>query len=352
MSLKEKFQNIFRKNKSKIEYLHPNAPGKLPYLGIRYQIHYHTCNLDCPYCIIKWKTNENAFNFQTFHDILGKIRELPYEVCLRLGIGGEVFTSDAILDEIKKICNEENNIFGINFSSNIYSDWEKVIHPFLDSINTNKLGMGCTLHDLVIDDIDLFFEKVEKIKKAGVLLYVGYVAIPQMIKRLPEYKKRCEDIGVPLILNGLIGKLTGVEGVDPDKRYPKDYTREELVILKDLWYTPHSYQMLVYASSSEGMECSAGRNYIIINSSGEVSPCRNIKETMGNILNNQIKFKENDTICPLQKCWCGNENQALRIVDKYYIRTRNLRVFYPKKGISKEKLYKEYNNSIFKKNRD
>jgi hypothetical protein len=32
-------------------------------------------------------------------------------------------------------------------------------------------------------------------------------------------------------------------------------------------------------------------------------------------------------MCPVSTCWCGNENQALRIVDQYYYRTRTLRVF-------------------------
>ncbi|MEJ2627880.1 MAG: hypothetical protein P8078_04930 [bacterium] len=314
----------------------------LPYLGIRYLINYYICNIACPYCIAGEYKKERLFNIENFRVILSRIQELPYSVCLRIGVGGEIFTSQEILDEIKQICNEKNNIFGVNFSSNIYADWEKVLKPFLDSVNTQKLGMGCTLHDLVIPDVNTFFEKVRKIKECGVLVYVGYVAVPQMIPRIPEYKKRCDDIGVPLLINALRGQVHGIEGADPRKRYPKDYTKQELQQLKNHWDTPHSYKMLVEQCSPKGMKCSAGKNYIFITSTGEVLPCNRIKRSMGNIIEGQIQFQKKDTICPKGSCECGNQNQALRIVDKYYKRTRNLRIFYPKKGIPKEKLYQGY----------
>jgi MoaA/NifB/PqqE/SkfB family radical SAM enzyme len=318
------------------------------HLVIRYSINYHVCNMNCPYCIAKrQETKENPFNIEDFRTILAKIEELPYNVCLRIGTMGEIFTSQEILEEIKNICRKDNNIFGVNFSSNIYTDWEKVIKPFLDSVKTQKLGMGCTLHDMVLKDVDTFFKKVEKIKKSGVLVYVGYVAVPQMIPHIGEYKKKCDRIGVPLILNSLLGQLKGVDGADTGKRYPRDYSHNELQQLKDLWDTPHSYKMLVEACSPRGMQCSAGKNFIFIDNNGDVFPCRGIKKTIGNIANGKIKFKKKDTTCPCVRCWCGNQNQALRIVDKYYHRTRNPRIFYPRKEIPIEQLYRGYNHSIF-----
>jgi len=320
-----------------------------PYLGIRYQIRYHKCNLNCPYCIAHWKEHENLFDLETFKNVITRIKELPYRVCLRIGVGGEIFTSPEILNVIRDICNEENNIFGVSFSSNLHADWDRVIKPFIESSNTSKLGMGCTLHDTVIKDVDLFFNKVKRLKENRVLLYVGYVAIPQRINFIKQYKQRCQELGVPLLLNALIGKLMAVEDADPDLVYPRDYTVEEIGQLKTLWDTPHSYKLLLEACSTRGMICSAGKNYIYIDHEGNVLPCYNIKSSLGNILQGQIRFQENDTICPLDSCWCGNENQALRIVDKYYDRTRTLRIFYPRKNIPEETLYQGYNPSIFER---
>ena len=351
----------------------------LPYLGIRFQIRYYTCNLNCPYCIASWRKRQSPFEIHTFQKIIQKIKELPYRVCLRIGVGGEIFTSQEILSVIKKICNEENNIIGVSFSSNIHASYKNIIGPFIDSVNTAKLGMGYTLHDMVIKNIDSFFEKVRRLKEKGVLLYVGNVALPNRIEQLREYKRKCDEIGVPLIINALIGKaIDGKSKSKPNNSwllginwarfgltypyYPRDYSPVELERLKDLWFTPHSYQMLVNSSSTHGMQCSAGKNYIHIDHRGNVFPCLGIKNrishalfpflrqrySMGNILKDKIQFRTEDTICPRYHCWCGNENQALRIVDENYHRTRTLRYFYPKKDIPLEKLYQGYNPSLYR----
>lgn len=350
-----------------------------PYLGIRFQIRYYTCNLDCPYCIASWRKRSSPFDIGKFRRIIEKIEELPYRVCLRIGIGGEVFTSTEILNVIKKICNEENNIFGVSFSSNLHASFEKVIEPFINSVNTAKLGIGCTLHDMVIKDVDLFFDKVKRLKEKGLLLYVGNVAVPGRIKQMRGYRHRCKEIGVPFIVNALIGKAMNTnDKTRQHKRwtlginwgrfglsypsYPRDYSPLELEQLKKLWFTPHSYQMLVNSSSTHGMQCSAGKNYIHIDHMGNVFPCLGIKNrisnvlfpilrqrySMGNILGGKIRFRTEDTICPRYHCWCGNENQALRIVDEYYHRTRTLRYFCPKEDIQPEELGLGYNPSIYR----
>jgi MoaA/NifB/PqqE/SkfB family radical SAM enzyme len=324
-----------------------NSETILPYLGVRYQIEYHSCNLDCPYCIAHWKDKDNLFDNTNYRSIIEKLKVLPYRTCLRIGVGGEPFTSQEILNGIIDICNSNSNIFGVSFSTNLVASWSRVIEPFLDSLDTGKLGIGCTLHDTVIKDIDGFFEKVRKIKEKGALIFVGLVAIPQRIEMIKEYKLRCSQLGVPLIMNGLIGNLVGKDGTDSSREFPQDYTFAELAVLKELWDTPHSYMMLLEGCETKGMICSAGHNYIYINHKGDIFPCGNIKNSIGNLLHGTIGFQHKDTICPVSTCWCGNENQALRIVDENYERTRTLRIFYPKNFISKHQLYEGYNPSIF-----
>jgi len=318
----------------------------LPFLGIRYQIKYHKCNLDCPYCIADWRNKENLFDIETFTAIIEKIKHLPYNVCLRIGMGGEIFTSQEILGVVRDICNTENNIFGVSFSSNIKANWDKRIKPFLESVDTSRLGMGCTLHDTVIKDVNGFFEKAKKIKEMGVLLYIGYVAIPQQIEEIEKYKKICDDLDIPFLLNALVGKIRGVDDADPDKTYPRDYTPEERAIMKSLWGTPHSYQMLVESTSPFRMPCSAGKNFIYINEKGDVSPCQKTRQfSLGNILEGPIRFINQDVQCPMNACSCDNQNQAMKIVDKYYNRTRTLRIYVPKEGMLDEDLYKGYPSS-------
>ena len=62
-------------------------------------------------------------------------------------------------------------------------------------------------------------------------------------------------------MNGLVGKLNGVDGADSSLEYPRDYTLDELSELKSLWDTPHIYNMLLEAREPRGMRCSAGYLY-------------------------------------------------------------------------------------------
>jgi MoaA/NifB/PqqE/SkfB family radical SAM enzyme len=321
--------------------------SQLPYLGVRYQIKFHLCNLDCPYCIAEWKTyREDDFDMATFRGVLEKIQQLPYQVSLRLGMGGEIFASKPIQAEVRKLCNEDNNISGVSFSTNLVASWDTKILPFLDSVDTSKLGIGCTLHDTVIKSVDEFFGKIEKLRDYGVDLYVGYVAIPERIEQIREYRRRCDELGVPLTMNGIHGRIDGVEGVDDQLVYPAAYTQEQRRAFREVWDTPHNYMMEIEGASPKGMACSAGNNYIHIDARGNVSLCgkRAGTETgsLGNILNDPIVLNKEDTICPLKACPCGNENQALKVIDQYYDRGKVLRMYTPKQGGNYDSLYDLY----------
>jgi MoaA/NifB/PqqE/SkfB family radical SAM enzyme len=316
-------------------------------LGIRYQVRYHRCNLKCPYCIAHWDEQKNLFSPANFSAIIGAIKKLPFRIRLRLGIGGEVFTSPKLMEGIKSICNSDSNILNVSFSTNLAADWDGVIRPFLASVDTSKLGVGCTLHDMVIRDIDGFFRKADALKAAGAEIYVGNVAVPGRFKHLGKYKKRCADLGAPLILNGLVGSFVGWGNAGIGKNYPGDYTMSELSELKELWDTPHGYLLLAESRRTEGMACSAGRNYVYIDHQGNVFPCQHIRRSMGNILAETVAFQNQYTVCPEKVCWCGNENQALRIVDRYYDRSKTLRIFTPKAGLSTAELYQGYNPPVF-----
>jgi hypothetical protein len=203
---------------------------------------------------------------------------MPYRICLRIGVGGEAFTSGEVLQGIRHICNSDSSIFGVSFSTNLVASWENTIEPFLDSLDNGKLGMGCTLHDTVIRDIDAFYEKAQRIKEKSVLLYIGLVAIPKRISMIIKYRERCNELDIPLIMNGLVGKCVDAGGLSDLLEYPGAYSSRELAELKELWDSPHSYKMLLEACDTKGMPCSAGKQYVYINHKGEVFPCGNIKQ--------------------------------------------------------------------------
>lgn len=318
---------------------------ELPYLGVRYGIGFRRCNLDCPYCFAEWRSRMDQLDVPRFHAILEGIEKLPGRISLRFGIGGEAFICPPFLDKVIELSHKDGPIKTMSWSSNIQADWDKVIHPFLDAVDTSKIGMGCTLHDTVIEDIDLFFDKASRIKEAGVEVYIGYVALPGRIDHLRGYKKRADDLGIPLLLNPY------AQPRNPD--YPSldertfRYEKEEARDLAEVFGSTHVHQLTVERAPTLGMRCSAGKQYLVIHADGNVFACDRIPEPMGNILEGPIQLQDSDTTCPRRHCWCPNENQALRIVDRKYLRNgRTLRVIEPKPESTPAILRQGYNDRL------
>lgn len=316
--------------------------GTLPRLGVRYQTGYNLCNLDCPYCFADWQSKRRGIDGDRLRAITRGIERLPYAIQLRLGIGGEAFTSKDILEEVVRLSHAHGNVRTISFSSNVQADWERTIAPFLDAVDTSRLGMGCTLHDSVIEDVDLFFQKVAWIRDAGVEVYVGYVAIPERIDDIRRYEARCADLGVPLFLNPYGAPEDDEQG--SRVHVPHAYTAEEKAALRELYAEPHQFQLGIEAYSTFGMRCSAGAGFVHIDPRGEVYPCSEIPSSLGNVIEGDVALRTRDVTCPARHCWCPNQNQALRIVDRHYARDgRTPR--YVRARVPREQLFHGYNES-------
>jgi hypothetical protein len=246
---------------------------------------------------------------------------------------------------------------GISFSTNLVIGQDR-IQAFLDQVNLQRLGMGVTLHDTQIKDIDGFFQKVEAVQKRGVLVYVGYVGLPDRFDDISAYKQRLDDMGVPFILNEYNGSTQNAP-------YPQAYTAGERDFLRQHFFSEHYYRMLVQRESPKGQYCLAGHRYIYLNNKGQIFNCgmdrnqewelewnglqklaarfnaewartiqtrRVLRNCLGNILDDgfQLELKASPRLCPYPACTCGNEVQAMKSVGRDYYRTRALRVIYPR----------------------
>lgn len=317
----------------------------LPYLGVRYGIGFRRCNLDCPYCFAEWRSRMDQLDVPRFHAILEGIEKLPGRISLRFGIGGEAFICPPFLDKVIELSHKDGPIKTMSWSSNIQADWDRTIHPFLEAVDTSRIGMGCTLHDTVIDDIDLFFDKASWIKEAGVEVYIGYVALPGRIDLLRGYKKRADDLGIPLLLNPYAQPQSAEFPTLNERAYR--YGKEEARDLEEVFGSAHVHKLTVDRAPTLGMRCSAGKQYIVIHADGNVNPCDQYHKPMGNIMRDTIRLQDSDTICPRRHCWCPNENQALRIVDRKYHRNgRTLRMVEPKPESTAKVLGQGYNDQL------
>ncbi len=331
---------------------------------IRWQVRFTKCNLKCPYCIAEWPKRKVEFDSQKFFRCVEVLKKAEEKIVLRIGVEGEFFLSEELQQGVIEL-SKSDSILGVSFSSNLQADWS-CMNDFFERVNLKKLGMGCTLHDTVINNIEDFFEKVKRINDMGVLIYVGYVAIPNRFEKIKEYKKRLDDMGVPFILNELNGEYNG-------KTYPDAYTQSERNFLKEVFFSHHYYRMLVERDSPKGKACGAGEDYFYIDHKGDIYKCgvdkypewtlfekvaykinrsfgkkmvekRIIKEKIGNLLDGFPELSLNYRICPHSVCACGNEVQAMKCVDINFYRTRTLRIIYPR--LNSEDIERKYKNLV------
>jgi pyruvate-formate lyase-activating enzyme len=324
--------------------------SSLPILRLRWQLQYTQCNLKCPYCIAAWTKRPVEFQAERFSRLVDRLLDLPYRLVVRLGVEGEIFLSPEIQEGVARLSRSPKTE-GVSFSTNLVAPWG-TISSFLDRADTAKVGMGATLHDTQIADAEGFFEKVAKVQARGVLLFIGYVGLPDRFEQIAAYKKRLDSMGVPFILNEYNGTIEDVP-------FPKAYTAQQRAFLREHFFTDHYFRMLVERESPKGQPCLAGHRYLYMDTRGDLFACgmdrnpdwtlgqkvawrvsqpwateiqkrRKERNRLGNLLDGDPALALGPRPCPHGVCACGNEVQAMARVGREYHRTRTLRVIYPK----------------------
>lgn len=330
-------------------------PKTLPILRLRWQLQFTRCNLKCPYCIAAWTRRPVEFEADRFQRLVDRLMGIPYRLVVRLGVEGEIFLSPEIQEGVARLSMSPKTE-GVSFSTNLVAPWE-TISSFLDRVETSKVGMGATLHDTQIQNVEEFFDKVAKVQSRGVLIFVGYVGLPERFDQIRAYKSRLDNMGVPFILNEYNGTIEKVP-------YPGSYTAGQRQFLREHFFTDHYYRMLVEREIPLGEPCLAGHRYLYMDTRGDLFACgmdrdpqwtfgqkvawrlnkewaaniqkgRKERSRLGNLLEGDPPLAGRPRRCPHGVCACGNEVQAMARVGHEYHRTRTLRVLYPRDRAAK-----------------
>lgn len=323
---------------------------RTPYTGIFHITNHYACNLACPYCIAGGKSRKRRFNLAALRAILERIQAISRPVSLLLAQWGEFFTSSALMEETTRLCNEPGNLVGVSIATNLHADWDRVIRPFAEGLDTDRLSMACTLHEGVIGEkaVGYFFDKVSRLHEMGVLVYVNYVIHDEeAIAKAGFHKELCDSLAVPFTIFPSIPMT-----LLPDGRKAPDiiggltsWSAEALRALEPLCDSLHAYRMLFDARSPSGMPCGAGRDYFYIDPTGEIFPCftnSRPASSMGHILRDGLAPLERDMVCREQFCYCPYDIPAMRIVEGRYVRTRDMRLILPRDGICRCELEQGY----------
>jgi MoaA/NifB/PqqE/SkfB family radical SAM enzyme len=137
--------------------------------------------------------------------------------------------------------------------------------------------------------MDAFVSNYKLLDRQGFNIYAEAVAWPGMSEKVSEYKKIMDSFGIGFTFAPYIGRKRLLD-------YPEVYSENELakynLVRENLaWF------------NQKGERCNAAFNAGVVFSNGDLYPCFQIKEKLGNVYED-IQFNNEMTVCPAKRCAC------------------------------------------------
>ncbi len=225
------------------------------------------CNFECSYCIPRnQKVKPNIFT--KFHllqtkFLWDKLSKVDDNILVRVNFDGEL-----LFDNWAKKCaiyiNKLPNVKVLEIVTNNSIDPDRYLNEFIAS----KLSLHCSYHPEFIL-LSKFKENILKLKKAGCNVFVSLVCIPPIIKEIPKIYRFFKKYDINLRLQSFFTPNFRYLG----KKYPREYTTEELKILRRNFYSHEEYKYFVEFNQTEGLDCYAGVDRISLSLDGTVLRC-------------------------------------------------------------------------------
>lgn len=243
------------------------------------------CNLDCEYCFGKITdpyVKVNSIDIEKLMNTLdktGKIFRISFT-------GGEPTMIPNFIEAVKVITDKHF----VSFNTNLIA---KNLLGIIDNVDPRKiLHIHASLHydELIKKNLlDIYINNFKLLRKNKFNIYAEVVAYPPSINRFSELESIMKEVELDFEYAPFYGKFE-------EEVYPESYTESEL----RLYNIPNE---AINCYSQKGELCNAGYNAAVVFSNGNVYPCHQIKEKIGNIYK-QINFSKSLVKCPSKRCGC------------------------------------------------
>jgi MoaA/NifB/PqqE/SkfB family radical SAM enzyme len=243
------------------------------------------CNFSCDYCFGKTSPNGTSIFsidsiklMNTLHDT-GKIFRISFT-------GGEPFLIPNIIETSQQITKKHFISFNTNLVSPKIQEFSKVIFP------ERVLNIHASLHFNELIDKKLlsrFIENFHLLNSRDFNIYAEAIADPADLEKIDYYRSLMLKEGIKFTFAPFYGK-------HKNKFYPQSYTSEEMKLFSIS--SEH-----IEAFNQKGSKCIAGFNAAVVSPKGNISPCFQIQQPLGNIYES-ITFNENTLYCPSNNCAC------------------------------------------------
>jgi MoaA/NifB/PqqE/SkfB family radical SAM enzyme len=243
------------------------------------------CNFDCIYCFGKIPVNKADLNVIHIEKLISTLDKTG--MVFRIGFtGGEPLLIPNIIDA----CAELTKKHYVSFNTNLITP---VVKEFAERINPARvLNIHASLHFEELLErklMDNFVNNYKMLDRKGFNIYAEAVAWPGLSDRVTDYKRMMDSFGIDFVFAPYIGNNKVLD-------YPEVYSEKELAA-----YNLAGDNLSWFRQKGE--RCNAAFNAGVVFSNGDVYPCFQIKEKIGNVYE-EIRFNNDMTLCPAKRCAC------------------------------------------------
>jgi MoaA/NifB/PqqE/SkfB family radical SAM enzyme len=253
---------------------------------------WYGCNLNCPYCFY----NESRKDLQKKEakvnatDWVNGFVKLNRPLFIAID-GGEPFLKKDFINLISQL--QKFAILGIATSLT------KDLTEFIEVVNFSRIArMLLSFHPTLSQPINIFIERVNQLKLAGLKTYViNCVAYPEFLTDIPKYYLTFKEAGLKMHVTRFVGTYKG-------KNYPQEYSSKELNILSQFMLNPINEIQISKNNEPNGRLCGAGNKFIYVGADGNVSRCcHNTNKIIGNILEGNFLLEKQCSPCYAEACY-------------------------------------------------
>ncbi len=272
-------------------------------LNIRYYTDYPICNFKCFYCVAGhgeiYEKPVSNYTDERYLQVMDTIAQIPRDLNIRIGVGGEFFVSKTLVDGARKISHSPN-VKSLNLITNLsfsLKQYDKIFQGFDES----KIALVASFHPTEVENHMEWFEKAAAMDQRFdfAVILVGF---PDNIEAIRNYKNTLNGLGVTVFIQPFLGDYKG-------RFYPRDYTREEHDALKDMMYSRHDYEYMLM-HKKPGL-CHAGETSVYVNPEGKVYPCGMgyYEHAIGDFTQGpELQLNDGPLPCGFASCHCDTEN--------------------------------------------
>ena len=255
------------------------------------------CNLECEYCFSVPPKPRNDIPPIKVNELVKTLDKSG--LIFRIGFtGGEPFLVPNFIETALAIT--DKHFISINTNLTLPS-----VKQFAERINPEKvLFIHASFHYLELISKNLlqtYLDNFRLLKNSGFEIYAEEVAYPPHLQRLEKDAEILSELGINLRFGAYYGFYDG-------KRYPESYSAEEV----ERFNLPKSE---IEKFRQKGVLCNAGFNVGTVYSKGQIKPCFQYNENIGNVYEG-ISFKSELIRCEAEYCGCPLNLYDLYLYEK------------------------------------